>query len=104
MTAPADMILNFPVSPDTRPKTFTGLYARGWSPVLTGVGPKKIQNAGPAGQYARFPTATSARASGSNSRKQLNDNILGEYKKLSEIWMRLIDLRSYDTDNRYKDT
>ena len=49
MTAPADMVFNFAVSPDTRPKTFTGLYARGWSPLLTGVGPKKMQNAGPAG-------------------------------------------------------
>ena len=37
-------------SPNTRPRMFTGLYARGSFPVLTGVGPKKMQKAGPTGQ------------------------------------------------------
>jgi hypothetical protein len=40
--APLGAPLNNVASPRTFPKTFTGLYARGWSPVLTGVGPKKI--------------------------------------------------------------
>jgi hypothetical protein len=39
--APLGAPLNNVASPRTFPKTFTGLYARGWSPVLTGVGPKK---------------------------------------------------------------
>jgi hypothetical protein len=39
-----------------------------------------------------------------NSIKRLNDNFLGEYKKLSAIQMKLLDLQSYDKDKKYKDT
>jgi hypothetical protein len=37
-------------SPVTRPNTFTPLAARGSSPVLAGVRPKKMQKALPGGQ------------------------------------------------------
>lgn len=37
-------------SPSVAPNTLTGLYAFGFSPVLIGVAPKKMQNALPGGQ------------------------------------------------------
>jgi hypothetical protein len=42
--------LNAVGSPETRPKTLTGLAGRISDPVLAGVGPKKMQNALPGGQ------------------------------------------------------
>lgn len=45
--APLRTFLSCVTLPNTRPKTFTGLAARGFSPELAGVGPKKIQKACP---------------------------------------------------------
>ena len=48
--APCRTARNSVASPTTCPKIFTGLYARGRSPLLTGVGPKNMQKACPTGQ------------------------------------------------------
>jgi hypothetical protein len=45
-----DTVLSGSVSSMTCPTILTGLYALGFSPVLTGVRPKKMQSALPAGQ------------------------------------------------------
>ena len=44
-----------------RPKTLTALAGRISEPRLIGVGPKKMQNAEPGGQYARSPMSTVSR-------------------------------------------
>ena len=76
--SPARTALNTVGSPSTRPKTLTGLAGRHSSPRLAGVGPKKMQNARPGGQYPRSPTLDhglgvvlrrATRGSGSRSRR-----------------------------------
>src|SRR3972149_5872802 len=54
-------------SPSICPTPFTRLAARLSSPRLAGVGPKKMQNAAPGGQYAISPDCTTTRASGAAS-------------------------------------
>ena len=52
--------LNSVASPNTFPITVTELAARISLPLLSGVIPKKIQNARPGGQYPRSPSSTTS--------------------------------------------
>ena len=57
--SPSRTFRNSVTSPLTFANTFTGLAARGLSPLLAGVRPKKMHSAFPGGQYAMAPTSTS---------------------------------------------
>jgi HAMP domain-containing protein len=60
---PEETALKTVASPWIRPRIFTALAARGFSSVLAGVRPKKMQKAPPGGQYPSSPTVTISRAS-----------------------------------------
>jgi hypothetical protein len=63
IAVPAGIPLKILTSSAILPNGFTADAARGSSPWLAGVGPKKMQNALPGGQYANSPTSISVRAS-----------------------------------------
>ena len=64
---PDSTFLSTEGSPSTAPRMLQALYARGFAPLLAGVGPKKIATASPSGQKATSPTFISDLASSSSS-------------------------------------
>ena len=60
-------LVNTRGSPSTHPKTFTGLAGLISSPLLAGVGPKKMQKALPGGQNPRSPISTTSMGSSAST-------------------------------------